>query len=816
MLELKKIHKSYQVGTNKQHVLKGISINFRQNEFVSILGQSGSGKTTLLNIIGGLDHYDEGNLIIEGVSTKQYKDKNWDSYRNHRVGFIFQSYNLITHQTILANVELALTLSGIPKKERREKAIKALTKVGLKEHIDKRPNQLSGGQMQRVAIARALVNDPDIILADEPTGALDSHTSVQIMKILKEIAEDKLVIMVTHNPDLAHEYSTRIVELKDGVILNDTNPYDEKHEKEEIIENRKTEKTSMSFWASLALSFNNLMTKKGRTFLTAFAGSMGIIGIALILSLSNGVAAFVTSKERDSLTDFPLAIEEQSVNLTEMLTDGVFDSDKTKCPKGKICSSDDIHSQIKSLTEGKVKQNNLEEFKKYIDSSKEFKKNASEIQYGYNLDLQIYSTKHSDYVRTNPNNFSIYDLANVKNDVATGEFASLLEDDKPDPVFTEILENKEIRKDRYKVLAGRYPKKYNELVLIVDENDVVPDSVLYALDIKDRNELKGILDNKGKLKKEKYDYDDILNTHYKLVLNTDYYRKENGIYRDYSTNPEVMKDIVNNGLDMEVVGILQLNKKSTSDSNVIGYTHDLTEYVINSIEKTDIYKEQTENKDINVLTSAPFDETFTYDATCYELGIVNIDKPSKINVYPKDFDSKDNIVKLINKYNKKQKNKGHKENTITYTDLLKTLIGSITSIVNIVSMVLIGFVAISLIVSSIMIAIITHISVLERTKEIGILRAIGASKKDIKRVFRAETVIEGFVAGAMGVIMCLAFSFIINKVAAQFVATDHLAHLPLLSAVLLILLSTLLTVIAGTRPSKIASKKDPVEALRTE
>ncbi len=814
MLELKKIHKSYQVGTNKQHVLKGISINFRQNEFVSILGQSGSGKTTLLNIIGGLDHYDEGNLIIEGVSTRQYKDKNWDSYRNHRVGFIFQSYNLITHQTILANVELALTLSGVSKKERRKKAIEALTKVGLKEHLFKKPNQLSGGQMQRVSIARALVNNPDIILADEPTGALDSHTSVQIMNILKEIAEDKLVIMVTHNPELAHEYSTRIVELKDGVILSDTNPYDETKEKEEIIENRQTEKTSMSFWASLALSFNNLMTKKGRTFLTAFAGSMGIIGIALILSLSNGVASFVTSKERDSLTDFPLAVEEQSVNLSEMLTDGVFDNDKTKCEKGKICSNDDIHSQIKSLTNGMIKQNNLEEFKKYIDSDKKFKENVSEIQYAYNLDLQIYSTNHSDYVRTNPNNFSIYDLANVKN--PTGEISGTFGEEKTDPVFTEILNNKNIRKDRYKVLAGRYPKKYNELVLIVDENGVIPDSVLYALDIKDRNELKNILDNKGKIKKEKYDYDDILNTHYKLVLNTDYYRKENGVYRDYSNNPDVMKEIVNDGLDMKVVGILQISKRSSSESNVIGYTHDLTEYVIDNIEKTDIYKEQTENQNINVLTGSPFDETITYESVCHELGIVDIEKPSTINIYPKDFDSKDNIVKLINKYNKKQKREGHKENTISYTDLLKTLIGSITSIVNIVSIVLIGFVAISLVVSSIMIAIITHISVLERTKEIGILRAIGASKKDIKRVFRAETIIEGFVAGAMGVFMCLMFSFIINKVAAQFVATDHLAHLPFTSAVILIALSTLLTVIAGTRPSKIASKKDPVEALRTE
>ncbi len=813
MLKLKNIQKSYKVGTNKQHVLKGISIDFRRSEFVSILGQSGSGKTTLLNIIGGLDHYDSGDLIIDGISTKTYKDKNWDSYRNHRVGFIFQSYNLISHQTILANVELALTLSGIPKKDRRKKAVEALTKVGLKEHLNKRPNQLSGGQMQRVSIARALVNDPDIILADEPTGALDSNTSIQIMKILKEISKDKLVIMVTHNPELAHEYSTRIIELKDGKILNDSNPYDDKKEKEEIIEKNKSSKTSMSFLASLSLSFNNLMTKKGRTFLTAFAGSIGIIGIALILALSNGVSGFVAYREKESLEEFPLTVEEESLNISKYLTEGLFGNEKEECPDNKLCSKDDINSEIQSLTNDVVKQNNLEEFKKYMDSTKEFKEYASEIQYSYNLDLQIYSTKHDDYIRVNPNSFNLLTIANVKD--TSGELANLI-DTEPEPVFTELLENDDENGNRYEVLAGRYPKEYNELVLIVGEDGVIPDSVLYALDIKDRNELNDILKENKKIKEKQYEYDDILNTSYKLVLNTDYYKKLNDIYIDYSSDNEYMKEIVNNGLDIKVVGIVKKNGSSDQD-NLIGYKHSLVDYVINNVAKTNIYKEQIENKDINVLTGTPFDnEKNTYERVCKTLGIVDTNKPSKISIYPKDFESKDKIVELMDDYNKKQEKAGHKDLTISYNDLLKTLISSITSVVNIISYILIGFVAISLIVSSIMIAIITHISVLERTKEIGILRAIGASKKDVKRVFRAETIIEGFVAGVLGVLMCLLMSAIINKIVAQFVNVKQIAHLPITSAIFLIILSTLLTVIAGTRPSKMASKKDPVEALRTE
>ncbi len=813
MLRLENIQKSYKVGNNKQHVLKGISVDFRDNEFVSILGQSGSGKTTLLNIIGGLDHYDSGNLVIEGVSTKQYKDKDWDSYRNHRVGFIFQSYNLISHQTILANVELALTLSGIPKKERREKAIEALTKVGLKEHINKRPNQLSGGQMQRVSIARALVNNPDIILADEPTGALDSHTSVQIMNILKEIAEDKLVIMVTHNPELAHEYSTRIIELKDGKILDDSNPYNEKKDKKKSTEESTTPKTSMSFLASLSLSFNNLMTKKGRTFLTAFAGSMGIIGIALILALSNGVSGFVSYREKESLQNFPLTVEEEAFNVSSYITDGLFGSDDDKCPDNKLCSKDDINSEVQSLTNDVVKQNNMEEFKKYLDETKEFKEYASQIQYSYNLDLQIYSTKHDNYVRVNPNSFNLLTIANIKD--TSGELAGYI-DTEPQPIFTELLESDDNDDSKYEVLAGHYPKNYNELVLIVDENGVVPDSVLYGLDIKDRNQINEVLGKDKKVKATKYNYDDILNTSYKLILNTDYYKKVGGVYRDYSSDNNYMKNIIDNGVDMTIVGIVKV-KGSTDQENLVGYKHSLVDYVIENVAKTDIYKEQTENKDVNVLTGLPFDnETNNYESVCKTLGIVDVNKPSRISFYPKDFESKDKIVELMDKYNEKQEKAGHKENVISYTDILKTLISSITSVVNIITYVLIGFVAISLIVSSIMIAIITHISVLERTKEIGILRAIGASKKDVKRVFRAETIIEGFVAGVMGVIMCVLVSFVINKVVAHFMGYDNIAHLPLLSAVLLIVLSTLLTVLAGRRPSKMASKKDPVEALRTE
>ena len=813
MLELKNITKKYIVGETTQQVLKGINVKFRKNEFTSILGASGSGKTTLLNIIGGLDKYDNGDLIIEGTSTKKYTDRDWDSYRNYRVGFIFQSYNLISHQSVLSNVEIALTLSGVSKKERRKRSIDALTKVGLKDHINKKPNQLSGGQMQRVAIARALVNNPEIILADEPTGALDSETSIQIMDLLKEIAKDRLVIMVTHNPEIAKKYSTRIIELKDGVIIKDSNPYDEvKNEKSK----KKISKTSMSLITSLGLSFNNLLTKKGRTILTAFAGSIGIIGIALILSLSNGVNTYVSNVERDSLSDFPVSLEKNTYDFSKLLE--LTETKEIKCKENELCSQDDVTSTVDLLTNGLIKKNNLKEFKAYLENNDEIKNYVSEIKYGYNLDLQIYSTKNSDYTRINPNSFNPLGNTNLTEEQAG---VSALVNTESQPVFQELLDNEEVLNSKYEVIAGTLPKEYNELVLVINKDNVIPDSILYALDIKDRKQITEILDklNKDeevKVESTSYSYNDILNLSYKLVLNTDYYKLENGVYEDYSQDKEYMKNIVNNGFDIKIVGILRVKDEDTT-SNYVGYKHSLTEYVINNISKTEIYKTQTSNKDIDVLTGEKFDGMITtYENNCKLLGIADINDPDTINIYPKDFESKEKIITLIEEYNKTQTDKGNDDLVVSYTDLIKTVVSGITSIIDIISFVLIGFVAISLIVSSIMIAIITYISVLERTKEIGILRAIGASKKDVSRVFKAETIIEGLIAGLLGIGIALLIIAPINLIISTLAGIDKIASLPLDSAIFLIILSIGLNVLAGHIPSKMASKKDPVIALRSE
>ena len=788
MLELKGIKKSYSVGTVKQEVLKGINVKFRKNEFASILGSSGSGKTTLLNIIGGLDKYDSGDLIIDGISTKKYNDRDWDAFRNHRVGFIFQSYNLIMHQSVLSNVEMALTLSGVSKGERKKRAIEALAKVGLKEHVNKKPNQLSGGQMQRVAIARALVNNPEIILADEPTGALDSVTSVQIMDLLKEIAQDKLVIMVTHNPELAKQYSSRIIELKDGLILNDTNPFDGN---EEMKDSKQVRKTSMSLKTSLSLSFNNLLTKKGRTFLTAFAGSIGIIGIALILSLSNGVNQYAKSIERDSMADYPIEIQKTSYDLFGSIG-AALATQETKAEEGKLASKDDIvRESVASVDKGLLKRNNTKELKKYIESHKEFNDYAYLINYGYNIDLQVYN---KDYAKVS------------STDLKTGEETS---------VFKELVD----KKDKYNVLAGSLPQNKNEIVLVVGEDRIVNDSLLYALEIKDKKELVSDLDKikkdeKYKVSSKSYSYEDILNREYKLVLNTDYYKEENNSFIDYSNNSEYMKNIIDNGLSLKVVGIIQ--EKDASDSYV-GYTHNLTVHIIEEISKTSIYEKQINNKEVNVLTGAEFDAfANTYDSLAQKLGIYELDDPSSISMYPKDYDSKQKLIELINEYNKEKEANNQQDLVISYSDVMKTLIDGITKVVNIISYVLIGFVAISLIVSSIMIAIITYISVLERTKEIGILRAIGASKKDVKRVFRAETIIEGFFAGALGVGIAMLLCIPINLIVNHFAHINNIAKLPILYAVLLLLLSIVLNVIAGAKPSGMAAKKDPVEALRTE
>lgn len=870
MLKLKNITKDYLSGDMKVQALKGIDLEFRKSEFVSILGQSGCGKTTMLNIIGGLDRYTSGDLIINGKSTKKFKDKDWDAYRNYSVGFVFQNYNLIPHQTVLSNVELALTLSGVSKKERRQKAIKALERVGLKDQIHKKPNQMSGGQMQRVAIARALVNDPDIILADEPTGALDTETSVQIMNILKEISENKLIIMVTHNPELAEKYSSRIVRVLDGKIVDDSNPYTEKdRENENNI--AKSGKTSMNYFTALSLSLNNLMTKKGRTFLTSFAGSIGIIGIALILSLSNGVQKYIQKVQEDTLSSYPITIQEESVDMASMMT-SMMEEQNNKVEHsndGKVYSRN-IMSNMLSTLSTKMKTNNLQEFKKYIENENStIKNNSNAIQYTYNLNLNLYKEDTSNgIVKVNP--------STVMNSIG---FSSSTESEETESssmfsmsfgtsdVWRELLDNKELINSQYDVLAGKMPEKYNEVVLIVDDNNEVSDYTLYSLGLKDQSELKTIMKSlqKGeevaKQENTEYTYEELLNLSFKLLLNTDYYDKANGIWVDKSNDEAFIKTKLNNAETIKVVGIIKQKEESNirDTAGEIGYTKELTEYVINKVNESEIVKQQKENPEVNVFTgmkfkndaeltqlNAGFDystlsaeqkaymanlsqeelanlmSTFTknnnatYETVLKRLGSVNLDKPAGINIYPKDFASKDTISKEIESYNNKQREAGKEENVIEYSDMVGMMMTSVTVIVNMISYVLIAFVSISLIVSSIMIGIITYISVLERTKEIGILRAIGASKKDISRVFNAETLIIGLAAGVIGIGVTLLLCIPINAIIKAVAGVSGIASLPIAGGIILVAISVILTVIAGLIPSKVASKKDPVEALRTE
>lgn len=829
MLELKNITKVYKTSNLIQKALDKVSIKFRDNEFVSILGPSGSGKTTMLNIIGGLDRYTHGDLIINGISTKKYKDKDWDTYRNHKVGFVFQSYNLISHQTALSNVELSLTLSGIGKKERRRRAKEALIKVGLKEHMHKKPSEMSGGQMQRVAIARALVNDPDILLADEPTGALDSKTSVQIMDLLKEIAKDRLVIMVTHNPELADKYSTRIVKLKDGMITDDSNPY-KKEEKNK--DSKIGNKTSMSFLTAMLLSLNNLMTKKARTFLTAFAGSIGIIGIALILSLSNGVSNYIDEKEEEALSNYPLTIEKNSMDMATMMMNMM--KTKNKHYDDDVIRSNNVLNDL--LSSFKVKVNNLKDFKTYLDNNKKINKYANDIQYGYDLDINLY-TKDVDgnNLKVNPTN--IYE--------DLGVISRFMQFSDNNNVFQELFDSEKMLLDNYDLVAGSLPHNYNEVVVMVDPNNEISDYTLYALGLKSKSELEDMVkkseegkDVKSKL--EEYNYDDLLGLSYKLVLNSDYYILENGIWLDKSENDDYINNLLNDAETIKVVGIIKSHEDtSLTTTGAIGYTKDLTDYVIDKINNSDIVKKQKENPDINIFTNKRFDDVdITVDPSIYmlseaeiksyienimntkgsyednlkKLGSIDKSDPDTINIYPKDFKSKDEIVSIIDNYNNNKK----ESDKITYTDTVGMMMKSVTSIVNIISYVLIAFVAISLVVSSIMIGIITYISVLERRKEIGILRAIGARKKDISRVFNAEAIIEGLAAGILGILVSLLLSFIGNIIVAHALKINNLMRLPFISALILILISVVLTYIAGLVPSRIASKKDPVIALREE
>ena len=867
MLKLKNIKKTYVSGDEKVEALKGINIEFRKSEFVSILGQSGCGKTTLLNIIGGLDRYTSGDLIINGKSTKDFKDRDWDAYRNYSVGFVFQSYNLIGHQTVLSNVELALTISGVSRKERKQRAIKALEEVGLKEQIHKRPNQLSGGQMQRVAIARALVNNPDIILADEPTGALDTKTSVQVMEILKKISKDKLIIMVTHNPELAEKYSSRIIKILDGKITDDSDPIE--HQKEEKKKDTKKRRTSMKFLTALRLSLNNLMTKKGRTILTSFAGSIGIIGIALILAISTGVQNYINKVEEDTLSSYPITIEESTVDMSSLMqsmSDENTDNAENK-EEEKVYSADIMNDMITTLS-NKKQSNNLKELKKYLDDGdNEITKNSNSIKYGYDLNINLYrANTDNEIVRVNPstvmNAFGMGDMIEAQNNSAmTSVFGSSMMTNTD--ICFEMLDNQQLLESQYDLVKGNWPKQYNEVVLVLKEDGRIDDYTLYSLGLKDQSELKDkwkAVENGEKLDENQestsYSYDDLLNLQFKLLLNSDYYQKQNGLWVNKEDDDNYLKEKINNAETVKVVGIIKQNEQSavsTSVTSGIGYTKQLKEYVVEKSNDAQIVKEQKENKDVNVFSGLKFptdedtsstenltteqrmamsklsseeiakmmeaysaNKDASYEKNLQKLGAVDIDTPTSISIYPKDFESKDKISSAIEEYNQKQRNDGKEENTISYTDIVGTMMKSVSQIINTISYVLIAFVAISLIVSSIMIGIITYISVLERTKEIGILRAIGASKKDISRVFNAETLIIGLISGLIGIGITVLLTLPINSMIYAVTGVKVVTAVPFKAGVVLVLISMFLTIIAGLIPAKIASKKDPVIALRTE
>ena len=1043
MLQLTDIVKTYKTGGSEVQALRGVSIAFRQNEFVSVLGPSGCGKTTLLNIIGGLDRYDSGDLAIVGRSTKEFKDADWDSYRNHSVGFVFQSYNLIPHQSVLSNVELALTLSGVSKSERRKRAREVLEKVGLGDQLSKKPNQLSGGQMQRVAIARALVNDPEILLADEPTGALDSQTSVQIMELLSKIAENRLVIMVTHNPELAEQYSTRIVRLLDGQVIDDTDPFEEdayiaetqatrqaqRKQKKAEKKRKKKERTSMSFWTALSLSTNNLMTKKGRTFMTSFAGSIGIIGIALILSLSNGFQVYIDNVQQDALSTYPMSIEKQTVDLTSLLESMAKKAQKSEHELDKIYSNP-IMTGMMDMFSADVTTNDLASFKTFIENPENgvLDKLSTPPQYGYNIDLNIYKSDVTNgVVQLSPDNV-LTDLMGsygMGGNAETNQWMSMSSMNGFN-IWTEMIDNAEMLDSQYDVIAGRWPSAYNELVLVADTNNEIADVALYSIGLLDQEELldtiSALMQQNGEAveaKEASFTYDEILNTTFSLVLPADYYAKnaDTGEWEDMRFEDNYMEELVRGGVQLKIVGIVRPDEEATATSitGAVGYTHALTDYLVTETAKREIVKEQMADPDVDVFTGLTFkdveekqalaeraqktekaeeetttaaqvsadgalhpavgnlgvqhapavvpvattmsedeirayieqnvpesdraetlefvdlfmkntrtlrerrqmtemldrlladyevpgvgrisgDQAYSYilllnrqqkldmltamitgdmsaieaelpaelttqpqeepaaetpDGTAEEpaaetpaepetepepelppepqivaaenlavnkklLGIADPDDPDRINLYPVDFQAKEDLGAIIEAYNQSQRDKGKEEGVINYTDYIGIFLSSVTTIINVVSYVLIAFVAISLVVSSIMIGIITYISVLERTKEIGILRSIGASKRDISRVFNAETLIVGFAAGVIGILVTVLLNIPANIVIKALVDISNVSRLPVGGAIALIIISVLLTMIAGLIPSRYAAKKDPVEALRTE
>lgn len=891
MLQLKEITKNYTAGDTTVMALKGVSIAFRESEFVSILGQSGCGKTTMLNIIGGLDRYTSGDLIIGGRSTKDFKDKDWDSYRNHKIGFVFQSYNLIPHQSVLSNVELALTLSGVGKTERRKRAIEALEKVGLKDQINKKPNQMSGGQMQRVAIARALVNNPDIILADEPTGALDSETSIQIMNILKEISKDKLIIMVTHNAEIAEKYSSRIIRLLDGKVIGDSSPYEpdseaiDNKEAKEILtasskkakkaSRSKKEKVSMSLGTALSLSFKNLLTKKGRTFLTSFAGSIGIIGIALILSLSSGFQAYINKVQEDTISTYPITIENESIDMTGMMESmmGKAHSD-TVHEDGRIYASP-ILGEILNTMLSEVKTNSLKELKAYFESDEcDIDNYVMDIQYEYDIDLNIYTTGENGILKVNPNSM-FKDMMGI----ASGTTSSAMMDEYYNmDMWSQMIDNKDLLTSQYDVLAGHWPQSYNEVVLVADENNQITDVTLYSLGLKDASELSDLQslmkDPTSQIDAEEksYTYDELMDLSFRLILPADYYKYDESTNRwnNMSENDEYLSSLYDNGIELKICGIVRPSEDAVATSmtaGTIGYTKELVEHVLKETSEKEIVKAQLADDKTDVFTGLPFateednieitmDDVNAYIATLspeeqkitmaymsamteqqiidmfkaqletassntYEdnlllLGYADETVPATINIYAKDFQSKDRISEIIDEYNEKVIAEGNDNLEITYTDYIGLMMSSVSTVIDTISYVLIAFVSISLVVSSIMIGIITYISVLERTKEIGILRSIGASKHDVSRVFNAETMIVGLVSGSLGILITLLINIPVNIIIKALTGISNVAALPLAGAIILIIISIVLTMIAGLIPAKVASRKDPVIALRSE
>ncbi len=869
MLKLTNVVKCYDAGANQVEALRGVSIEFRPAEFVAILGHSGCGKTTMLNIIGGLDRYSSGDLMIRGRSTKQYKSRDWDTYRNHSVGFVFQSYNLIPHQTVLANVELALTLSGVKRSERRRRATEALKKVGLGDQLNKKPNQLSGGQMQRVAIARALVNDPEILLADEPTGALDSETSVQVMELLKQIAHDRLVIMVTHNPELADRYATRIVRLHDGTIVSDSDPY---NGNDELAASKvsKKKQASMSGMTAFMLSLSNLLTKKGRTLMTAFAGSIGIVGIALILSISSGINQYIMEVEQDTLASYPLTLQANTVDMTGMMTAMNLENDGLEPVDGTIYSTN-VMSGMMDMMFSSAKTNNLSAFKDYIESGNSgLEALTSEIRYTYSTPLHVYKADTTEGIfQVNPS--SVFSAMGMGGQGGMGASSS--------DVWTQLSSDPELLKTQYTVLAGDLPERWDEVVLILDENNRITDYTLYALGVLDMAPLQDALQQKMNGEDVQIDttvktftYEDFLGMSFKLVPTTDYYVQELGRWVNKSDDPVYMTTLLQNAQTLRIVGIVKPQGDTAAGTayGMVGYTGALMEHLIRQVNDAQVVNEQRNTTDTDILLGLPFADPdaepmhYTMDeiqqmiptmepqmqmgytaaiqqmraagmddsqitsalsqqlASNYSqasveenlqlLGVADLDAPSGIHLYPKDFEAKDQIADIIASYNHGKP----EENQIIYTDYVGLMMSSVTTIINAISYILIAFVAISLVVSSIMIGIITNISVLERTKEIGILRSVGASKRDISHVFNAETMIVGLAAGLVGIGLTELLIIPINMLIRQIAAIDAKAYLDPVAAVILVAISVLLTSIAGLLPARSAANKDPVVALRTE